>query len=174
MVGLDAELRVLVAVHLDQRALPGATTAARRASRVLGEHLGEGADPWASQAASGSSGSSSGPSAQGGGARRLQADDRDAGGEPRLDRPQAPRSTRRAAATWPVVVQVSPQQTVRGQLDGVTEGFEHRDGVGGDVGSKWLVKVSGQSTGASPVAPNAAFAALDAPNAAFCCVGRRG
>ena len=85
------------------------------------------------------------------------------------------RSTRRAAPTWPVVVQVSPQQTVRG---GSSTAYPRVSSTAtasaATAGSKWLVKVSGQSSSAgargaperrrsrAPDAPNAAFAAFGA------------
>ena len=84
----------------------------RRARRAPRRRCGRRS---ASRAASGSSGSSSGPSA-----RRAAVHD---GSSPTTGTPAAShgsivrrlrRSTRRAASTWPVVVQVSAQQTVRG------------------------------------------------------------
>ena len=79
VVGLGAELGVLVAVHLHQRALPGGDAAAparrrgRRAPRRRSDALREaGGERLVGQQLRA-------VGAQGGGARRLQPDDRDAG-----------------------------------------------------------------------------------------------
>jgi hypothetical protein len=103
VVGLGAELGVLVAVHLHQRALPGADDGRAQGVGMLGEHLGEGADPLREAGGERLVGQQLGPvGAQGGGARRLQPDDRDAGREPRLDRPQAAPQHTAGGPTWPV------------------------------------------------------------------------
>ena len=145
-VGLDAELGVLVAVHLDERPLPGRDDRGAQLVGVLGEHLGEGAHAGRrGAAASGSSGSSSGASA-----RSAAVQD---GSSPTTGTPAAShgsivrrlrRSTRRAASTWPVRGPGEPAADVRGgQLDGVAERLEHGDGVGGDGG----VEVVGEGVG---------------------------
>ena len=71
---------------------------------VLGEHLGQRADARARRGGERLVGQQLGPvGAQHRGARRLQPDDRDAGGEPRLERPQAAAAGpggRRRAGRW--------------------------------------------------------------------------
>ena len=125
---------------------PGATTAAARASACSASTSAKVRTPSASRAASGSSGSSSGPSA-----RRAAVHD---GSSPTTGTPAAShgsivrrlrRSTRRAVSTWPVVVQVSAQQTVRG---GSSTAYPRASSTAtasaATAGSKWFVKVSGQ------------------------------
>ena len=110
-----AELGVLVAVHLDERLAPRLDDPLAQLVGVLGEHLGErahaarerrgerlvgqqlGASERSAAVHDGSSPTTGTPSASHGAiVRRLR------------------RSTRRAASTWPVEVQVSPQHTSRG------------------------------------------------------------
>ena len=156
VVGLGAELGVLVAVHLHQRALPGGDDGRAQGVGVVGEHLGEGADALREAGGERLVGQQLGPvGAQGGGARRLEPDDRDAGREPRLDRAQA---AAQHAAGGVDLAGGGPGEPAadgaRRQLDGVAEGLEHGDGVGGDGG----VEVVGEGVGPEQQAGAAAGA----------------
>ena len=124
---------------------PGATTAAASASACSASTSAKVRTPSASRAASGSSGSSSGPSARSAAVHDGSSPTTGhAGGEPRLDRAQA-------AAQHPAggvdLAGGGPGQPAadgaRRQLDGVAEGLEHGDGVGGDGG----VEVVGEGVG---------------------------
>ena len=115
---------------------------------VVGEHLGESPDALREAGGERLVGQQLGPvGAQGGGARRLEPDDRDARREPRLDRAQA---APEHAAGGGELAGGGPGEPAadgaRRQLDGVAGASSTATASAATPGSKWLVNVSGHSS----------------------------
>ena len=145
-----AELGMLVAVDLHERALPGVATTLPGAVGVVGEHLREGADALGERRRAARREKARGP--PNAARRSTKAPARRpvmSAGEPRLDRGRGcgeeRRGRRRPGRWWS---RGPAEQTVRrrGSSTGVAEGLQDDDGGDGDGGSKWSVEVSGDSS----------------------------